>query len=107
MPETQQPKENREPTILHTIGIGIAVGVIGFPIFFSIVDHSPISIEYILDIVSYGWPYFFFIVFASTFGAYIGMSRKKTFSSLWIGAITFLFVSFFVVSCLLLSRLSG
>ena len=48
MPETQQAKEINAPTILHTIGIGVTVGIIGCAIFFSIVDHSPISIEYIL-----------------------------------------------------------
>ena len=107
MPETQQAKEINAPTILHTIGIGVTVGIIGCAIFFSIVDHSPISIEYILAFFSYGWPYFFFFVFACTFGAYIGRSRKKTFSSLWKGTIVGLFVSVFVVFCWLLSRLSG
>lgn len=107
MPEARQSKEHREPTILHTIGIGTAVGIIGCVIFFSIVDHSPISIESIVDMVSYGWPYFIFFPVACIFGAYIGMARRKTFSALWLGAISFWFVSFVVVACWLLSRLSG
>jgi len=90
MSDTPQTKEKKEPTIWHTIGVGITIGILPFVIIIIIVIASqagPIGFD------AKGLPYLFVIVFISSFGAYIGKSIRKTFAALWVGAIISLIVS--------------
>jgi len=98
MSNTQQKKDGKEPTIWHTIGIGVAPAVFStlvWLIISAIGNQPPISFTDILD--KFSIPVIKFPFCVCVIGAFAGKFMGKSFRSIWIGAIIGFFIPLILI----------